>query len=96
MNDSFMWKGFKLEIPANYRIRVDGHISESLADQLGGMTITNVFKKSGEPVAILVGHLSDQASLSGVLNSLYNLQLPLLSVENMDEGKTINPIGSSK
>jgi hypothetical protein len=35
--------------------------------------------------SILVGHMTDQAALSGVLNTLYELHLPLLSVENMDE-----------
>jgi len=33
----------------------------------------------------LVGYLIDQAALSGVLNALYDLHLPLLSVENLDE-----------
>jgi hypothetical protein len=60
------------------------------------MTTTNAFKKDGLPVPVLVGYLSDQASLSGVLNSLYNLQLPLLSLENMDESRRINPKGRSK
>jgi hypothetical protein len=87
MNESVIPKGFKFETPANYRIRVKGHIREALADQLCDMSITNVFKKDGQAVTVLIGHLSDQASLSGVLNSLHNLQLPLLSVENMDEKK---------
>ncbi len=87
MSQSFKWKGIKLEIPANYRIRVGGHINEKLADRLGDMAITNVFKKDGQPITILVGHLTDQASLSGVLNALYDLQIPLLSVENLDDKK---------
>jgi hypothetical protein len=86
MNESFSWKGQKLETPANYRIRVEGHIREIWADQLGGMTITNVFRKDGQAVAVLVGHLADQSLLAGVLNALYNLQIPLLSLENLDEG----------
>jgi hypothetical protein len=36
-------------------------------------------------VTVLAGHLADQAALSGVLNTLYDLHLPLLSVENLDE-----------
>ena len=85
MSESFTWKGFKLETPAKYRIRIDGHVKEALAVRLGDMAITNAFKKNGEPVSVLVGHLSDQASLSGVLNALYDLHLTLLSVENLDE-----------
>ena len=37
------------------------------------------------PVTILIGHLRDQAALAGVLNTLYELHLPVLSVENLDE-----------
>jgi hypothetical protein len=32
-------------------------------------------------VTILVGRLADQAALIGILNTLYDLGLPLLSVE---------------
>jgi hypothetical protein len=85
MGEAFTWKGFKLETPAKYRIRIEGHVDESLAGRLGGMAITNAFKKNGQPISILVGHLPDQASLSGVWNALYDMQMPLLSVENLDE-----------
>ena len=36
------------------------------------------------PVTILSGRLLDQAGLLGVLNTLYDLRLPLLSVECED------------
>ncbi len=85
MNESFTWKGFKLETPAKYRIRIEGHVDENLGQRLGDISITNAFKKDGQPVAVLVGYLPDQASLSGVLNALYDLHLTLLSVENLDE-----------
>ena len=49
------------------------------------MVITKAFTANGQPMTILVGHLADQAALSGVLNSLYGLHLVLLSVENLDE-----------
>ena len=32
----------------------------------------------------LTGRLRDQAELTGLLNSLYDLHLPILSVENLD------------
>jgi hypothetical protein len=53
--------------------------------------IHKTFQLSRDPledklsISILVGHQPDQAVLSGVLNSLYNLRLPLLSVKNLDE-----------
>ena len=81
------WKELKLETPATYRIRVQGRLDKSWADRLGGMTITTDPAAEKGPVTILVGHLADQAALSGILNTLYELHLPLLSVENLDEPK---------
>ena len=49
------------------------------------MVITRAFTANKQPMTILVGHLNDQAALSGVLNWLYDLHMPLLSVENLDE-----------
>ena len=42
-------------------------------------------------MTILVGQLRDQAALSGVLNELYELHLPLLTVESLTEGEHPNP-----
>jgi hypothetical protein len=76
-------KNLRFEKPATYRIRVTGHIDDSLSDHLGGMVITRAFTADSRPITILVGHLSDQAALSGVLNGLYELHLPLLTVESL-------------
>jgi hypothetical protein len=73
----------KFEKPATYRIRVTGHIDDSLSDQLGGMVITRAFTSDSRPITILVGHIRDQAALSGVLNELYELHLPLITVESL-------------
>ena len=78
------FNGFKLDTPATYRIRIQGHIDDSWSDRLGGMVISRAYTKLNLPITILVGHLVDQAALSGVLNTLYNLRIPLLSAENMD------------
>jgi hypothetical protein len=75
----------KLETPATYRIRVQGNLDESWFDRLGNMAITPEATAVEPAVTILVGHLPDQAALSGVLNTLYEMHLPLLSVENLDE-----------
>ena len=85
MPQSRSGKGQKLETPATYRIRVQGRLDDTWADRLGGMAITSTSTKEKLPVTLLVGHLIDQAALSGVLNTLYELHLPLLSVENLDE-----------
>jgi hypothetical protein len=85
MSSAHSWEGLKLETPATYRIRVQGSLDDSWADRLGGMAITADTTVDKLPVTILVGHLVDQAALSGILNTLYELHLPLLSVENLDE-----------
>jgi hypothetical protein len=72
--------------PATYRIRVKGHLEESWPDRLGGMTIEVTEQAEGVREITLVGWLADQAALFGVLNTLYGLHLPLLSVEYVDNG----------
>jgi hypothetical protein len=44
------------------------------------MVIT-VGTSTGPPITTLTGELDDQASLTGVLRTLYELHLPVLSVE---------------
>ena len=79
------WKGMNLNTPAIYRIRIQGHLDDSWAERVGRMVITKAFSAHNQPITILVGHLNDQTVLSNVLNALYELRLPLLSVENMDK-----------
>lgn len=67
--------------PGKYCIRVQGFLDETWSERLGGMSITTSSQGSQARVTKLVGHLRDQAELSGVLNTLYELHLPLLSVE---------------
>jgi len=55
------------------------------------MTIIKSTRESQGQVTILIGQLQDQAELSGVLNTLYELHLPLLSVELLtDENPRLN------
>ena len=72
--------------PAKYRIRVRGHLDASWSDRLGGMEVTEAQGPDGDVETILAGRLADQAALSGVLNTLHELHLPLLSAQYLDEG----------
>ena len=85
MADSTSWKKLKLETTATYRICVQGRLDESWSDRLAGMKITTDPASDKPPVTILTGYLADQAALSGILNALYELHLPLLSVEILDD-----------
>jgi hypothetical protein len=74
-------KHVKLWTPATCRIEVQGHLDESWSDRLAGMRITTRKRSDQTTVTSLAGRLRDQAELSGVLNSLYGLHLPILKVE---------------
>ena len=66
--------------PATYQIRVQGRIDPKWADILASMTIRLTTEEACPPVTTLEGELSDQAALLGILNSLYELHLPVLLV----------------
>ena len=78
-------KEFKIDTPATYRIRVQGHIDSSWSELIGDMIITTNSTTGGSPVTTLVGYLVDQAALSGMFKALYDLRIPVLSVTNLDE-----------
>jgi hypothetical protein len=75
----------KFENPGTYKIIVQGILDESWSDRLAGMVITISDPENGAPTTILIGHLRDQTQFSGVLNSLYELHLPILLVEYLNE-----------
>ena len=72
------------DIPARYRITVQGRIDSTMSDLLGGMTISPDTMEAGHTVTTLSGELVDQAALAGVLNMLYELHLTVLSVKRME------------
>jgi len=73
---------FAFDRPGNYRIRVLGILDESWSERLAGLRIRQFERQDHEkPVTELVGKIRDQAELSGLLNTLYELHLTLLSVE---------------
>ncbi|MEZ4768274.1 MAG: hypothetical protein R2844_07600 [Caldilineales bacterium] len=76
-----MRKGLTLDTKASYTIRVQGYLDESWSDRLSGVAISLQSRPNEAPVTLLIGEFQDQAALSGVLNTLYDLGLPLLSVQ---------------
>jgi hypothetical protein len=71
--------------PAKYQISVQGWVDPTMSDLIGGMTIHINTEETSSLVAILKGELRDQTALAGVLNSLYELHLTVISVERMNE-----------
>lgn len=79
-------KGYELTIdkPAMYCIRVVGCLDENWSDRLGGLEI-NANKQQGmTAITTLSGSIIDQAALFGILKALYDMRLPLISVECLD------------
>ena len=64
-----------------YRIRVRGQLDSSWSERLGGMTMTTTGGMDTDETTMLEGQLLDQAALTGILNTLYDMRLPLVSVE---------------
>ena len=80
-------KEFTIDTPAAYRIRVQGHIDTTWSELISVMNISTESTSGRSPVTVLVGYLTDQAALCGVLQALYDQRIPLLSLENLDEIK---------
>jgi hypothetical protein len=78
-------KSYAFDRPGNYRIRIEGYLDKKWSGRLGGMSL--ITSKTGDHkwVTVLEGHVCDQAELTGVLNTLYQRHLTLLSVEYLDE-----------
>jgi hypothetical protein len=76
-----------MEKPAVYRIRVRGELDGQWSARLAGMSITTEDPDGREAQTTLEGLLRDQAALSGVLNTLYELHLPIVSVECLPPGR---------
>ena len=67
--------------PATYRISIMGTLDKSCSESCGGMKIEHDIVLDEYPVTILTGLLTDQAALIGVINTLYDVGCPLISVE---------------
>ncbi len=74
-----------MNCPAVYRVWVQGRVPLDWSTRLMGMNITSSYDDN-EDSSTLVGRLPDQSALSGVLNTLYETQFPVLSVECLELG----------
>jgi hypothetical protein len=78
-------KGSTFDRPGDYRIRVQGYLDESWSERLAGFSVTSGKRGDKKTFTTLFGQVRDQAELAGVLNTLYELHLTLLSVEYLNE-----------
>ena len=62
--------------PGWYEIRLEGHLSARWASRFDGMTLTN----HDDGTSVIEGRVVDQAALHGLLRTLGDLGLPLISL----------------
>ena len=75
-----------LHDPAEYMIRVQGSLDASWSADFGDVTVVPAGEPCRQSVTIITGEFVDQAALFGLLNRLYGLGFPLISVEYLDQG----------
>jgi len=73
-----------------YQITVEGKIDPSWSDWLGGLQLISRKEADDMTVTTLSGVLIDQAALRGLLNRLWDLNLVVRSVEQLDPTPTSN------
>jgi len=77
-----------LDKRAAYRITLQGLLDASWADELGeNITIEHIRRADAAPTTIIQGEVADQAALSGVLNLVYSLGYPLISVDYLGKDR---------
>lgn len=77
----------KRDQTAVYRIRVWGELEPRWLHRFGGMEVTLVCSCEDGLVTTLEGRMENQAALSGVLESLYELHRLVLDVKRLDNRK---------
>ena len=75
---------YAMSKPGIYRIVIEGRVAPSFSPRLENMQITESQNNDGTVMTTLVGRLSDQAALSGILNTLYELHTSVISVTCLD------------
>ena len=66
-----------------YRIVVQGTLTEEWSNRMAGLAIRINDRGQAPTHTTLLGEISDQAQLVGVLAALYGLHLPILKVERI-------------
>lgn len=75
-----MTDGREFDKQGTYEIRVKGLLDEKWSDWFDGFTIT----PQADDETLLVGPVSDQSALHGLLAKIRDLGLPLLSVQRVE------------
>ena len=88
MNESNQRVLVTLGTEATYRVSIAGRVDPKSIDRLAGMNVESAKGEGSDrrDTTTLVGRVSDQAQLIGLLNTLYEMRLPLLTVQMLPPG----------
>jgi len=70
--------------PGDYVIKVKGHLDKRKSYWFEGLTMTTGFNDDGLPITTFIGPLADQSALHGVLAKIRDMNLPLISVSQIE------------
>jgi hypothetical protein len=73
--------------PGRYEIRLKGHLGSRWAARFDGMTLTT----RADGTTRIEGPVADQAALHGLLRTLRDIGIPLLSVTLLESGQPQEP-----
>lgn len=88
MKDIHQGDAFNFYSTAKYCIRIKGYLDDSLSKRFRGMQINNQMTEKYRQVASLTGSVRDQSEFLGVLHVIYEMHLPVLSVELLNNDDT--------
>ena len=71
--------------PMAYQIRIKGHLGHQWTDWFGGLAIT--LEDNGD--TLLTGPVVDQAALHGLLRTVRDLGIPLVSVRSIQQDESV-------
>ncbi len=70
--------------PIVYEICIEGEVDPCWSKRLSLVAIKRVYQGENGLITVLSGEIADQATLFGLLLALYDLKLPLVSVQRME------------
>jgi hypothetical protein len=70
-----------------YQIRVQGRLDEHWSDWFNGMTIVCENERGDPPITTLTVAAADQAKLRGILSKIWDLNLAVISVAQIEPEK---------
>ena len=74
---------FSFHRPACYEIKVEGLLNKNWEEKLQGLIISSERYPNGDQISVLKGQINDQAALSGILNTLYDMKMTIISVNTL-------------